>query len=53
MTCVRSRAGQQAQTRGQPIGRLDVVANAQVARLSAEQFNVERAQLVKACSQRY
>jgi len=36
---------------GAPTGRLDVVANAQVARLSAEEFDKERAKMVKACSQ--
>lgn len=36
---------------GNPTGRLDVVANAQVARLSAEEFDKERAKMVKACSQ--
>jgi len=36
---------------GAPTGRLDVVASAQVARLSAEEFDKERAKMVKACSQ--
>jgi len=35
---------------GTPTGRLDVVAGAQVARLSAEDFDRERAKMVKACS---
>ena len=35
---------------GQPTGRLDVVAGAQVARLSAEEFDKERAKMIKACS---
>ena len=36
---------------GQPTGRLDVVSGAQVARLSAEEFDKERAKMIKACSQ--
>lgn len=35
---------------GNPTGRLDVVASAQVARLSAEEFDAERAKMVKVCS---
>lgn len=35
---------------GQPTARLDVVAAAQVARLSAEEFDKERAKMIKACS---
>jgi hydroxylamine dehydrogenase len=35
---------------GNPTARLDVVAGAQVARLSAESFDLERAKMVKACS---
>jgi hypothetical protein len=35
---------------GEPTGRLDVVAGAQVARLSAEEFDNERAKMVKVCS---
>ncbi len=35
---------------GNPTARLDVVAGAQVARLSAESFDIERAKMVKACS---
>ena len=35
---------------GEPTGRLDVVAGAQVARLSAEEFDKERAKMIKACS---
>jgi hypothetical protein len=34
---------------GTPTARLDVVAGAQVARLSAEEFDAERAKMVKAC----
>ncbi len=36
---------------GQPTERLDVVANAQVARLSAEEFDAERAKMVAVCTQ--
>lgn len=36
---------------GQPTGRLDVVAGAQVARLSTEDFDKERAKMVKVCSE--
>lgn len=36
---------------GKPTGRLDVVAQAQVARLSAAEFDVERAKLTAVCSQ--
>jgi hydroxylamine dehydrogenase len=35
---------------GNPTGRLDVVRNAQVARLDAEEFDKERARMVAACS---
>lgn len=35
---------------GKPTARLDVVASAQVARLSAEEFDAERAKMVKACA---
>ena len=35
---------------GNPTGRFDVVKNAQVARLSAEEFDTERAKMIKACS---
>jgi hydroxylamine dehydrogenase len=35
---------------GNPTARLDVVAAAQVARLSTESFDIERAKMVKACS---
>jgi len=35
---------------GQPTARLDLVANAQVARLTAEEFDAERAKMIKACS---
>lgn len=35
---------------GNPTGRLDVVAAAQVARLSAEEFDKERAKMVAACT---
>ncbi|MBT3251986.1 MAG: cytochrome C [Candidatus Marinimicrobia bacterium] len=34
---------------GKPTGRLDVVANAQVARLTAEGFDVEREKMIKVC----
>ncbi|MBI5434716.1 MAG: cytochrome C [Planctomycetes bacterium] len=36
---------------GKPTGRLDVVAGAKVARLSAEEFDRERAKLMTACSE--
>jgi cation diffusion facilitator CzcD-associated flavoprotein CzcO len=36
---------------GQPTARLDVVKAAQVARLTQEEFDAERAKLVKACSE--
>ena len=36
---------------GQPTARLDVVSGAQVARLSAEEFDKERAKMVKVCSE--
>ncbi len=36
---------------GNPTARLDLVANAQVARLSAEEFDAERAKMVKVCEQ--
>lgn len=36
---------------GNPTGRLDVVKNAQVARLSAEEFDAERAKMIKACGE--
>jgi hypothetical protein len=36
---------------GNPTARLDVVSNAQVARLSAEDFDKERAKMIKACGQ--
>jgi len=36
---------------GNPTARLDLVRDAQVARLSAEEFDLERAKMVKACSQ--
>ncbi len=35
---------------GQPTPRLDLVANAQVARLSADEFDAERAKMIKVCS---
>ncbi|MCP3983001.1 MAG: cytochrome C, partial [bacterium] len=35
---------------GQPTARLDLVAGAQVARLSADEFDAERAKMVKVCS---
>jgi uncharacterized CHY-type Zn-finger protein len=35
---------------GQPTARLDLVAEAQVARLTAEEFDKERAKMVAACS---
>ncbi len=35
---------------GNPTGRLDVVAGAQVARLSAEEFDAERAKMLAVCS---
>jgi len=35
---------------GNPTARLDVVAGAQVARLTTESFDIERAKMVKACS---
>jgi hypothetical protein len=35
---------------GKPTGRLDVVAGAQVARLSAEEFDAERAKMIKVCN---
>jgi len=35
---------------GNPTGRLDVIAGAQVARLTAESFDVERAKMLKVCS---
>ncbi len=35
---------------GEPTGRLDVVAGAQVARLSADEFDVERERMIKVCS---
>jgi hydroxylamine dehydrogenase len=34
---------------GKPTARLELVSNAQVARLSAEEFDKERAKMVKAC----
>ena len=34
---------------GKPTARLDLVAGAQVARLSADEFDAERAKMVKAC----
>ncbi len=36
---------------GNPTGRLDVVANAQVARLSAEDFDRERNKMIAVCSE--
>jgi hydroxylamine dehydrogenase len=36
---------------GNPTARLDLVSNAQVARLSAEEFDAERAKMVKVCEQ--
>ncbi|MCB9913994.1 MAG: cytochrome c3 family protein [Planctomycetes bacterium] len=36
---------------GQPTARLDVVAGAQVARLSAEEFDARRAEMVAVCKQ--
>ncbi|HHN78198.1 MAG TPA: cytochrome C [Phycisphaerales bacterium] len=36
---------------GNPTGRLDVVAGAQVARLSAEDFDKERARMLNVCSE--
>ncbi len=36
---------------GNPTGRLDVVAGADVARLSAEAFDVERNKMIQTCSQ--
>jgi hypothetical protein len=36
---------------GKPTGRLDVVAQAKVARLSAAEFDAQRARMVGACSQ--
>ena len=36
---------------GNPTARLDVVSGAQVARLSAEEFDAERAKMIKVCSQ--
>ena len=36
---------------GQPTGRLDVVSQAQVARLSAESFDHERAKMIAICSE--
>jgi hypothetical protein len=36
---------------GNPTGRLDVVAQAQVARLSAEEFDREREKMIAVCSQ--
>jgi hypothetical protein len=36
---------------GNPTGRLDVVQGAQVARLSAEEFDQERAKMIQVCSQ--
>ena len=36
---------------GNPTPRLDLVRDAQVARLSAEEFDFERAKMVKACGQ--
>jgi hydroxylamine dehydrogenase len=35
---------------GQPTARLDLVAGAQVARLSADEFDAERAKMIKVCS---
>ena len=35
---------------GKPTARLDLVRDAQVARLSAEEFDLERAKMVQACS---
>ncbi len=35
---------------GNPTARLDLVANAQVARLTAEEFDTERAKMIKACN---
>jgi hypothetical protein len=36
---------------GNPTGRLDVVAGAQVARLSADDFDIEREKMIKVCSE--
>ena len=36
---------------GNPTARLDLVSNAQVARLSAEEFDAERAKMIKVCEQ--